>query len=97
MLTGRKVESASVRGGEEHFWAIVNFEGETYDWSIGHPQPHVNYKTGEIHYPEVRIKSKKQLEEKRAATMPIIEQHKLFVKGWNEAIKERKQNDTQRL
>ena len=88
-LTGRKVKCASVRGGEKHFWAIVNFEGEEYDWSIGHPQPHVNYKTGEIHYPEVRIRSKKQIEEGLASIMPIKEQDKLYSDAWDEAIKHR--------
>lgn len=37
-LTGRTVRHASVRGGEEHFWALVQFaDGST---------EYVNYKTG---------------------------------------------------
>lgn len=45
-MTGKKVAVAYVRGGWEHFWAQVFFEGETY--TLENPPPMVNYKAGEV-------------------------------------------------
>jgi len=47
-LTGKKVAAAFVRGGWRHYWAEVFFEGEKYTKDT----PMVNYKTGEVEYPD---------------------------------------------
>ena len=40
-IVGKKVISASVRGGNAHYWASVAVEGEGKSWLV-------NYKTGRI-------------------------------------------------
>jgi hypothetical protein len=63
-ITGWKVRSAYVRGGWDHFWAEVWFEGVSsvpFAASGSAPYPFVNYKTGEIDWGAY---DKKVLEEK---------------------------------